>query len=165
MVKRPQGSAALVSPCWRLGIWPRFKDQSCNFPLSFVAFGKVDQMNKTKAIFRIILFLYSSFFYHCVFMPVIHCTNTFCSTAPFLFALLLMPPVPLFPVFSRFLPFFFCPVLHLSSSSPYSVSLFPLALHSSVWSPPSYSQHIRCPINESRGSKGESVTQGPRSRV
>ena len=31
MVRRPRGSAALVSPCWRPGIWPVFEDQSCNF--------------------------------------------------------------------------------------------------------------------------------------
>lgn len=28
--KETAGSA-LVSPCWRPGIWPAFEDQSCNF--------------------------------------------------------------------------------------------------------------------------------------
>lgn len=58
MVKRPQGSAALVSPCWSPAIWPVFVDQSCNFlwyPLFSVAFRRLGQMNNTKTMIKNIL--------------------------------------------------------------------------------------------------------------
>lgn len=57
MVKRPRGSAALVPPCWSSAIWPVFEDQSCNFLFSSVlhGFGRLCQMNATKATFRMIL--------------------------------------------------------------------------------------------------------------
>lgn len=181
MVKRPRGSAALVSPCWRPGIWPVFEDQSCNFLcflLFSVAFGRLGQMNKTKAIFKIIL-LYAHPFvpyffiikWAHVLMPLFHPTSTFCNTALFFFcvcAALLIPSVFLLSFLSS-LPFFpshlllnavLCispsvspsASLSLSSSPPYSVPPFPSALHSFVWSPFSYPQHIRCPRNERRES-------------
>lgn len=58
MVKRPRGSAALVSPCWSPGIWPVFEDQSCNFlwfQLFSVAFRRLGQMNNTKTMIKNIL--------------------------------------------------------------------------------------------------------------
>lgn len=42
--------------------------------------------------------------------------------------------------------------------------LVPSALHSFVWSPASYPQHIRCSTNESRERKGESATLGRENR-
>lgn len=162
MVKRPRGSAVLVSPCWRPGIWPLFEDQSCNFlclPLFSAASERLGQMNKTKAIFKMIL-LYAHpfmpyFFYHqmstcphsldpCHQRFLLYCSIlSVCSCAPSLLS------------FLSSLPFFYSP-----QHSP-----IPSALHSFVWTPSSYPQHILCHINESRESKGESMMQGPRSRV
>lgn len=95
MVKRPRGSAALVSPCWRPGIWPLFEHQSCNFlclPLFSVAFERLGQMNKTKAIFKMILLCphpFMPYFFiikwaH-VLVPLFHPTSTFCNVALFFF--------------------------------------------------------------------------------
>lgn len=178
MVKRPRGSAALVSPCWRPGIWPVFEDQSCNFlcfPLFSVAFGRLGQMNKTKAIFKIILCML-------ILLCLIslssneHMSSCPCSIPPALSELLLFSfciavllywyhPLPSFlPYLTSLLPSLLLtallcispsisPSAFLSSLlSPLQRSPIPSALHSFVWSPSSYPQHIRCPRNESRES-------------
>ena len=132
MVKRPRGSAALVSPCWRLGIWPLFGDQGCNFlrlPLFSVAFGRLGQMNKTKALFKIILLYAHPFMLYFfiikwahVLMPLFHPTSTFCNFAPFSFFLsLLIPSFPLFPSF----PHLGLPSLLLSAGLCISPSISP----------------------------------------
>lgn len=162
MVKRPQGSAALVSPCWRPGIWPLFEHQSCNFlclPLFFVAFGRLGQMNKTKTIFKMIflclsfhaLFLYHqmSTCPHALVPSQQHFSLLVCILATVLYW---CTPFPFLLSFLPSLPF---------SSSP-QCSLTPSALHSFVRLASSYPQHIRCPTNK---SKGESMMPGPRNRV
>lgn len=170
MVKRPRGSAALVSPCWRPGIWPVFEDQSCNFlcfPLFSVAFGRLGQMNKTKAIFKIILLYAHPFMPYFfiikwahVLMPLFHPTSTFAILLCYFFVWLCCFIDTILSLLS-FLPFFlllcfvYLPpsLTHtLPSFPPYSVPSIPSALHSFVWSLSSYPQHIRCPTNESRES-------------
>lgn len=144
MVKRPRGSAALVSPCWRPGIWPVFEDQSCNFlcfPLFSVAFGRLGQMNKTKAIFKIILLYAHPFMPYFfiikwahVLMPLFHPTSTFAILLCYFFVWLCCFIDTILSLLS-FLPFFlllcfvYLPpsLTHtLPSFPPYSVPTFPL---------------------------------------
>lgn len=176
MVKRPQGSTGLVSPCWRPGIRPVFKDQSCNFLFSTVLCDWVSWIKQKPYselfLYMLILlcFISLSSNEHMSSCPCSIPPPLFCNIALFFFcasASLLIPSFPLFPSFPHF-PFslhllLLCSV-YLPPSFPLPPSLpsFPLptafpplspsALHSFVWSPSSYSQHIRCPTNESRES-------------
>lgn len=123
MVKRPRGSAVLVSPCWRPGIWPLFEDQSCNFlclPLFSVASERLGQMNKTKAIFKMIL-LYAHPFMSYFFLS----SNEHMSSFPRSIPPALCYIALFFPCVAALLPFF--PSFpHFPSFTPHSVPPFPL---------------------------------------
>jgi len=82
------------------------------------------------------------FMYYCPVLFLNCCAALLKTTFPFLPSFL--------PFLLFFLPFFslLCfPLLYSLQCSP-----IPFVLHSFVWSPSSYPQHIRCPTNESRES-------------
>lgn len=128
MVKRPRGSAALVSPCWSPGIWPVFVDQSCNFlwfPLFSVAFRRLGQMNNTNTMIKNIL-LYPFLLYFFI-IKWAHVLMSLFHHRPIFFPLFLYHcaalPIPSFPFFlSSHLHSF----LLLSSAPPPSIPQFPL---------------------------------------
>lgn len=158
-VIRRWGLAVLVLSCCRFGIWPRIDDKSCYclfFSLFSKALGRLGQMNKTKAIFIMLIFLFLI-----SLSSDEHMSSCPCSIPPALSLLLLFS----FLVQLRFFidthfPSFFLSFL----PSPLSFSSLkrfhiPLAFHRSARSPPSYPQHIRCSTNES--STGKSMMPGP----
>lgn len=125
MVKRPRGSAVLVSPCWRPGIWPLFEDQSCNFlclPLFSVASERLGQMNKTKAIFKMILLYAHPFMPYFFLSSNEHMSSFPRSIPPALSVILLYSFRVSLRSFPSFLPFL-TSLLLLPTAFPHSLCL------------------------------------------
>lgn len=147
-----------LASVWETKLW-------FSLHLLSMAFGRLGQMNKTKAMFKIILVLYMLILLCLISLSSNeHMSSCPCSIPQALYVLL---PCSFFellccfiennlslssflPFLLFFLPFFslLCfPLLYSLQRSP-----IPFVLHSFVWSPSSYPQHIRCPTNESRES-------------